>query len=164
MPIKNSKELFVALLSSVRHQVERSGKIYSELGQAAQNEEIKEALQAREMIAGQDLTRIDECFKLIGQTPIKMPGKLQEVFIEDFRRELGEIESSVARRIFVLAKATHLLHLQMAEYIALITVADTMGHPGVGVLLESCLSDKVTFVERSRHLIREHIKEKVAAA
>ena len=164
MPVANPKELVITLLSNVRHQVERSGKIYSELGEAAQNPEIKEALEARQLIATQDLARLDECFKLIGERPVKTAGKLQETFLEDFRRELGEIQSQVVRRVFILAKASHLLHLQMAEYVALIAVADTMGHPGVGVLLESSLSDKMTFMERTKRLIRHHLEQKVATA
>jgi ferritin-like metal-binding protein YciE len=152
------------LLSNVRQQVERSSKIYSELGDLAQNSEIKEALEARKLIASQDLQRMDECFKIIGANPVKTTGKLQETWLEDFRKELGEIQSPVARRVFILAKASHLLHLQMAEYIALITVADTIGHPGVGVLLESCMSDKATFMERTRRLIRYHLEQKMATA
>ena len=48
--------------------------------------------------------------------------------------------------------------------IALIAVADTLGHPGVGVLLESCLADKLAFMERTRSLIREQIAEQFSHA
>jgi hypothetical protein len=37
------------------------------------------------------------------------------------------------------------------------------GHYGVGVLLESCLADKLAFVERTRRLIRNLIEGRVAA-
>jgi ferritin-like metal-binding protein YciE len=89
---------------------------------------------------------------------------LHDVFIEDFRRELNEIQGPVARKIFALAKASHLAHLQVASYITLIAAADTLGHPGVGVLLESCLADKLSFMERTRQLIRAQIVEKVLHA
>jgi hypothetical protein len=36
------------------------------------------------------------------------------------------------------------------------------GHYGVGVLLESCLADKLAFVERTRRLIRNVVEAKVA--
>jgi hypothetical protein len=54
--------------------------------------------------------------------------------------------------------------LQAAIYTVLIEMADTHGHPGVGVLLESCLADKMAFAERTRRLIREHIEQRVSAA
>lgn len=164
MPISTAKELAVSMLSELRHGAERSQKVYDELGDGAQNPEIKEALHAREMISSQILNRLDECFKLIGEKPIKVNQRLHDIFLEDFRRELGEIQSPLARKLFVLAKAHHLVHLQAASYAALITVADTLGHPGVGVLLESCLADKLAFAERTKHLIREHLEQKVARA
>jgi hypothetical protein len=52
----------------------------------------------------------------------------------------------------------------MGEYVALIAAADLTGHYGVGVLLETCLADKLAFIERTRRLIRERIAQRVAAA
>jgi hypothetical protein len=88
--IKTPKELCVSMLSELRHGAERSQKIYEELGEAAQNPEIKEALDARELVSSQILNRLDECFRLIGEKPAKVNQRLHEVFIEDFRRELNE--------------------------------------------------------------------------
>src|SRR6516162_2052720 len=68
MPITTPKELCVSMLSELRHGAERSRKIYEELGQAAQNPSIKEALDARELVSSQIMNRLDECFKLIGET------------------------------------------------------------------------------------------------
>jgi ferritin-like metal-binding protein YciE len=164
MPITTPKELCLSMLSELRHGAERSQKIYQELGEAAQNPEIKEALDARELVSSQIIARLDECFKLIGEKPSKINERLHEVFIESFRRELNEIQGPVARKLFVLAKASHLAHLQAAGYHALVTVADTLGHPGVAVLLESCLADKLAFMERTKHLIRAQIGEKALKA
>jgi ferritin-like metal-binding protein YciE len=152
------------MLSELRHGAERSRRVYEELGQAAQNPEIKEALDARELVSSQILNRLDECFKLIGEKPTKINQQLHDVFIEDFRRELKEIQGPIARKLYVLARASHLAHLQVAGYITLIAAADTLGHPGVAVLLESCLADKMAFMERTKHFIRELVAERVAHA
>ena len=164
MPIKTPKEMFVALLSDLRQGAEKSAKIYEELGQAAQDAEIKEALDAREFISGQILSRLDECFRIIGEKPVKLSGRLHDVFVEEFRKELNDIQSPIARRIFILAKATRLVHLRIGEYIGAIAAADATGHPAVGVLLESCLADKLAFAERTKRLIREQLKEELVAA
>ena len=76
---------------------------------------------------------------------------MHDVFIEDFRRELNEIQGPVARKLFVLAKASHLAHLQVASYMMLLAAADTLGHPGVGVLLSSCLADNSRSWKRRRN-------------
>lgn len=163
MTVKNPKELFVMLLSDARQSTERSTKIYQEISQAAQDPDIKEALESRAWIAEKDLSAIDRCFELIGEQPVKLSGRLQEVFVEDFRKELAEIQNPTAKHIFVLAKVNHLIHLRIAEYVALVAAADVTGHYAVGVLLESCLADKLAFVERTRRLIRNFVTTKLAA-
>jgi ferritin-like metal-binding protein YciE len=162
MPARTPKETFLILLSHVREATEKADKIYDELGQVAQDPQVKEALEARAFVSQSVLAKIDQCFKIIGEKPIKLSGRLQEIFLEDFRKELNEIQSPAARRLFTLAKLVHLTHLRIGEYMALVAAADATGHFGVGVLLESCLADKLAFVERTRRLIREIVEIRVA--
>ena len=162
MSVKNPHELFVMLLSNVRQGTERTTKIFQEISQVAQNPDVKEALEARVFVSQRTLEKLDQCFKLIGEQPMKLNGRLMEVFAEDFRKELAEIESPIAKHLYILAKANHLIHLRIGEYVALIAAADMTGHYGVGVLLESCLAEKLAFVERTRRLIKNLIEHKVA--
>lgn len=161
MAMKDPKDVFTMILSDVRQSTERVAKIYEEISQVAQDPDIKEALEARALISTQDLARLDQCFKLIGEKPMQLSGRLHDVFLEDFRRELAEIQSPAAKRFFMLAKISHLVHLRVGEYMALIAAADLTGNFGVGVLLESCLADKLAFVERTRHVIRRIAEAKV---
>ncbi len=163
MAIKDPKELFVMLLSDVRQSSERTGKIFQELSQAAELPDIKEALEARAFVSNKMLNTIDEAFKLIGEKPVTLSGRLQDVFVEDARRDLGEIQSPVARHLYILHKANQVVHLRIGEFVALVAAADMTGHFGVGVLLESCLGDYLSFVERTRRLIRHVAEAKVAA-
>jgi ferritin-like metal-binding protein YciE len=150
------------LLSNVRQGTEHTTKIFQEISQVAQNPDVKEALEARAFVSQRTLEKLDQCFKLIGAQPVKLNGHLMEVFVEDFRKELAEIESPVAKHLYILAKANHLIHLRIGEYVALIAAADMTGHYGVGVLLETCLAEKLAFVERTRRLIKNLIEHKVA--
>ncbi len=161
MPVKNPKELFVMLLSDVRQGTERTTKIFQEFAQIAEEPQVKEALEARVFVSNKILEKLDQCFKLIGEQPMKPTGRLHDLFLEDFRKELAEIQHPIARHLFLLAKANHLMHLRVGEYMALIAAADMTGHFGVGVLLESCLADKLAFVERTRRLIRNIVENKV---
>lgn len=162
MSVKSPHEVFVMLLSNVRQGTERTTKFFQEISQVAQNPDIKEALEARAFVSQRTLEKLDQCFKLIGEQPVKLNGRLMEVFAEDFRKELAEIESPVAKHLYILAKANHLIHLRIGEYVALIAAADMTGHYGVGVLLETCLAEKLAFVERTRRLIKNLIEHKVA--
>jgi ferritin-like metal-binding protein YciE len=161
MPVKDPKEVFLLLLSNVRQGAERGTKIYQEISQLAQDPEVKELLEARSFISDQVVTKLDRCFEIIGEQPVKTSGRIQEIFFEDFRKELAEIQSPVAKHLFILAKANHLTHLRIGEYVALTAAADLTGHYAVGVLLESCLADKLAFVERNRRLIRSMVETRV---
>jgi len=162
MPIKEPKELFVLMLSNLRQGTERTTKLYQEFSQLAEDPDVKEALAARAFVSENTLATLDQCFKLIGEQPVKPSGRLQEVFAEDVRRELAEIQGPVAKRLYILSKAIVLTHLRIAEYVALVAAADLSGHYGVGVLLESSLANKLAFVERTRRLIGKVVEARVA--
>jgi ferritin-like metal-binding protein YciE len=162
MPARTPKEVFLLLLSNVRNNTEKATNVYQEIGKHAEDPDVKEAIEARAIVSKQILEKLDECFRIIGEKPGKSTGQLQETFLEDFRREVAEIQSPVAKRLFVLAKLSHLAHLRMAEYEVLVAAADLAGHHGVGVLLETCLADKLAFVERNRRLIRRLVEARIA--
>ena len=113
MQVKTPKELFTTVLSAAREGTERTAKILQEISQAAQSPEIKEALDARIFVKDKILSTLDEVFRLIGEQPVKSGGRLLDVFVEDFRRELAEIQSPEARRLFVLVKAGQLAHIRL---------------------------------------------------
>jgi len=150
------------MLSDVRQRTDKATKIYEQLSEVAQDPNIKEALQSRAFLQDKILSSLDRCFELIGEKPVALSGRLHEVFVEDFKRELAEIQAPAAKALFVLIKANHLMHMAIAEYVVLIAMSDVSGHFGVGVLLESCLADKLAFVERTRRLIRHAIEAKHA--
>jgi len=168
MPVKTPKELFVILLSNVRNNTEKAAKIYEEIGKAAQEPEIKEVLEARWFASNQILAKLDECFRMIGEKPVKVDTRLHDVFVEDFRKELAMIETPAVKRLFVVAKLRHLAHMRIGEYVALIEAADWAGYHGVALLLETCLADKLAFAERTRRFLRHaaeaKVTEKVMAA
>jgi ferritin-like metal-binding protein YciE len=162
MPIKTNKELFVMLLSNVWQGAERSAKIYQEMGQAVQDKGIKEALEARCFVANQNIKTLEECFRLMGEKPVKLVSKMSDTFVEDFHREIAEIQTPETKALFVLTKACHLTHLRIGEYVALVAAADLTGHHGVGVLLQSIAAEKLAFAERTRHFIRNMLERRMA--
>jgi ferritin-like metal-binding protein YciE len=162
MAIKDRKELFVWMLSNVTQGAERAAKFYQEIGQLAEDPRIKEAMDARVFVSDKVVASLKQCFKMIGAEPVPTGEKVRDVFIEDFRRELKEIQSPEAKRLFILAKIMHYTHLRIGEYVALTAAADLTGNFGVGVLLETCLADKLAMAERTRRLIRHIAEERLA--
>lgn len=162
MPTRTPKDIFLTLLSDARQNTQRMTKVYQDISLVVQDPNVKEALEARVFVSDKILSQIDQCFKLLGEEPVKVNGRVQEVFADDFRRELAEIQGAPARHLYVLGKAAQLAHLQIGEFEALSAAADLTGHFAIGVLLETCLADKLVFVERTRRLIRNIIDAKLA--
>jgi ferritin-like metal-binding protein YciE len=162
MPARTPKEVFLLLLSNVRNNTEKATNVYQEIGKHAEDPDVKEAIEARAIVSKQILEKLDECFRIIGEKPTKPSGQLQETLLEDFRKEVAEIQGPVAKRLFVLAKLQHLAHFRIAEYEVLVAAADLAGHHGVGVLLETCLADRLAFAERNRRLIRRLAEARLA--
>ena len=158
MPVQNPQDLFVWLLSDVRQREDRTKQICKEMSQAVQDPDVKETLDAWVFLEDKVLSTLDQCFKIIGKQPLKPGERLHDVFLEDFRRELGEMQSPAVKALYVASKASHLMHLHIGEYVALTAMADITGHYGVGALLESCLADNLAFVERTRRRIRNVIE------
>ena len=167
MSVNNPKELFVLMLSDVWQSTKRMKDLFEEIGEKAEDPNVKEALEARAFVSQRIHETLDQCFNLMGEKPVKTSGRLYDIFGDDFRKDLAEIHNPVARHLFILAKASHLVHFRISEYKALIAAADLSGHYGVGVLLESCLADNLAFVERTRRLIQNvatiKVAEKIAA-
>ena len=137
MSVKSPKELFVKMLKSdFRHRTAHAADIHENLSSLAQDPQIKEAprVLTHSSRLG-DLASLDRCFELIGEKPHAPAGDLREIVLEDFKRELAEIENPAAKALYVLVKANHLMHLRIAEYAVLIAMSDVTGHLGVGVIL-----------------------------
>jgi ferritin-like metal-binding protein YciE len=161
MQLKNPKEIFVILLSDARQNAERTTKTLHEMSQIAQDPQIEEALWESEFLADQVLAKLDQCFKLIGEKPAKLRGRLHDAFVEEVRKEVDEIQSPAGKQLYILAKGIQMIHLRISEYEALIAAADITGDHVVGELLESCLADKLAAVERAQRGIRKIIETKV---
>ena len=155
MKVRSQKDLFLLTLSDLRKGTEKAARIFEEITQVAQHPDIEEAVEAQAFISLKAIETIDQCFRLLGEEPVAVSARLLDVFAEGFRNGLREIQSSAARHLFLLANASLLTQLQISQCMSLIAASKTFRHYGVTVLLESCLADKLAFVERAKMLIRE---------
>jgi len=162
MPIKTPRELFVHMLSDLRQGTERTTKLVQEFAQDVRDPDVKEALDARIFVSQKILGTINQVFKVTGEQPVKVSGHPFDAVAKEFRNELAEIQTPQVRDLYILAKANQALHLRLAEYRSLLAAADLSGHSAVGALLETCLADKLVFVERADRLLHHLIGSKMA--
>jgi ferritin-like metal-binding protein YciE len=161
MPVKNSRELFALMLSDVRQSSERMTEMLSELSDLAEDPLVTDALEESEFVAEQNLAKLDQCFKLIGEKPVKLRGRVREVLFEEVLNEASDIISPSTRQLYIVSKAIQLIHFRIAEYTALIAASEITGNQKVRELLESVLADNLTAVERARRLIRKIVEVRI---
>jgi ferritin-like metal-binding protein YciE len=154
MKVSNPKELFTLRLSELAQGAELAGKFFQELVPVVQDPEIKETLEARVFLSRKITETLTQCFTLIGEKPVPTNDGLLKMFAEDFRKQLGDMQTPEVKRLFILARLNTLLHLRLGEYRGLIAVADAAGHYGVAALLAGCLADNLAFTRRVRQIIR----------
>ncbi len=155
MAIQNAEDLFLTMLSNVRSREERVQQILGELSQQAEDPDVKQMLETRSFIQKEVISNLDECFRQIGRQPMQPTGaEVRETFVEDFRRVINEIQQPALRAIYAYHKASEVVQWHAASYAALTAMADVTGHYSVGLLLETCLADKIAFAERTKRAIR----------
>ena len=71
------------------------------------------------------------------------------------------MQSPIAKTLYIAYKANHLMHFRIGELATLVAMADISGNRGVGLLLDSCLANKLAFVERARRRIRKLIEREI---
>ncbi len=155
MPIQSAEDLFVTMLSKVHASEQRLQKGIDELSQAAQDQDVKNILSVRAYLTQQDVSNIEKCFQLIGKQPVQPDYRFADVWLEDIRRELGEIQNPALKTLFALNAARRIQNYHIGQYGALTLMASVMGNEAVTTLLEHCLTDKVEFVQNTRELFRE---------
>jgi len=165
MPIKNPKQVFVLMLSDLRRGTEKTGSMFQNLAQLADDADIKQALEVRSFVSQKVVETLDRCFKLIGEQPVPLSGtrtRIYDVLAEDFRNEIADIQDTKTRRFYILAKLNNLAHIRAAEYKTLIAAADISGNYGVAALLETCLADKLALAERTQRWLRRVAESEMA--
>jgi len=163
MPIQSAEDLFLAGLSHLHRSEQRLLQAVEEMSQVAQDEEIKEVLDVRAYLTRQEISNIEKCFQLLGKQPVPPSSTFADVWVENVRRELSEIQSPTLKGLFILNKVRQIQDLHMGEYKALATMSGLMGNIPVTTLLEHNLRDKVEFVERTRDLVLEVAKKAIGA-
>jgi ferritin-like metal-binding protein YciE len=78
--IENSYELFILLLSNVQQGTELTTQMFQDFSKITQNAEAKEALAARVFVSQRVVEKLDECFKVIGDEPVKLSAPVPVTF------------------------------------------------------------------------------------
>ena len=163
MAIQSAQDLFITVLSNVHAREQRSLQLWQEMSKLAQDEDVKEALDTRAYLTKQSISNLEECFRILGKQPVKTDTRLHDVLVDDFHRELNEIQQPGLKSLYIIHKAREIAHIHIGAYKGLVTMAELMGNVPVSALLETNLAAKMVFADRARELTREIGRTVIAA-
>ncbi len=162
MAVQNAEELFTNLLSHTLVAERRLQKVVDEMGQAVDDPEVKDILSVRSYLTGQNISNCEKCFEILGAQPTSPTGRVAEALAEDWRGEVGAIQSPAVKTLYVLSKIRMIQNVHIGEYAVLTAMAKVAGNYPVATLLERNWEDKVEFVERTRDIFEAMAKKALA--
>ena len=153
MAMQNGQELVVRMLSDLMQSETRLQQFAEEMSKRVQNQDAKDYFSARTKLRQENLSNLEECFRLIGAQTVKAESRFRDVWIEDVNRELEAIQNPAFRAIYAIGTIKKIQQFHMSEYAILRTVARLTGNFAVVALLDHNLADKVATAEETDELI-----------
>ncbi len=138
MAATNSRRQCALMLRDLRQRLEDAARAWEGINLGAQKPDLSKAIETSITKSRRVLDSLGDCFVLI-------------VLIDDPGTQLVKAQDPTAQELSILARATDLVDLQIAEYTALASSADPSGY--CAALLEWCLGDTRGLLQRTRHLI-----------
>lgn len=136
------KDLLIEQLKDLYHAEGQLLKALPKMAKAAENEELKQALQDHLGETEAQVKRLEAAFEKL-EAPAK--GKVcpaMKGLIEEGSEALSELKASPLRDVLIIAAAQKIEHYEIAAYGTVRTLADTLGEGDVAELLQATLDEE----------------------
>jgi len=108
----------------------------------ASSVELKDAIDNHLTETEEQIVRLEQVFKVIGQKPTAKKCDAMEGLIEEAKGMLEETEIGVVRDAAIIAASQKIEHYEIATYGTLRQFAETLGLPEAATLLEQTLDEE----------------------
>jgi ferritin-like metal-binding protein YciE len=164
MTDKKLDDLFLDTLKDIYFAEKKILTALPKMAKAAQSEELKAAFEKHKGETEQHVTRLDQVFKALGETP---KGKTCDAIlgiIEEGKEIMEEYEDMPALDAGLLAAAQAVEHYEIARYGTLKTWAEELGHDEVVKLLDATLSEEKKTNDALTQLAETKVNQHAQAA
>jgi ferritin-like metal-binding protein YciE len=135
-------KLFLDELADMLHAEKQLTKALPKLAEAAESNELREAFEAHLEETETHITRLEQVFESLGETPKAKKCPAMEGIIKEGKEVLDEYEDSAALDAAIIAAAQKAEHYEIASYGCLCTWAESMGHDDALELLQQTLDEE----------------------
>jgi ferritin-like metal-binding protein YciE len=141
-------ELFLDELADMYSAEQQLSKALPKLAKAAQSEELREAFEAHLAETENHVSRLEQVFKSIDETPKRKKCKGIEGILEEGKEVMSDHKKSDELDAALISAAQKSEHYEIASYGCLCTWAEQMGHTEAASLLKENLVEEKTADEK----------------
>ena len=164
MPLETPRELFVHELADIVSAEHIILKLLPELEREAQHPEVKAAFKEHRAETEGQIKRLEEVFKLLGETPEETTCHAAEGLQEEHEALHEEQPSPEVLEMGNLGGAIKTEHYEIASYTLVAQMARDLGERDVAALLKESLDEEQEMAKRVTALAKELGKEAKQAA
>ena len=148
-------ELYVEQLRDLYDAEQQIIKALPEMIDAAQSEDLKEALNEHLDVTKEQASRLEKIFNGLGEKPKGERCKGMQGVLAEGSDLVGKIENEEVRDAAIIASAQRVEHYEMAGYGTARTYATMLGEEEAGKLLEQTLNEEKEADEKLTDLAGE---------
>lgn len=153
MPIQSPRDLFVYDLS-VMHSAEQGIlNVLSQMEQNVQNPQLKQLFGDHVTTTQRQVTRIQECFRMMGEQPMNVTCHVVEGLQRDMQDFMQQQPGQSVIDMFALGTASKTKHYEIASYRILVQMARAMGAQQCASSLEDSLREEESTAQRVEQII-----------
>lgn len=137
------KELFVDELKDIYWAEKHLSKALVKMAKAATSDELRSALENHKTETDNQITRLEEVFKLVDEKASAKKCDAMEGLIKESESIVEDTEDgSITRDAGIISAAQKSEHYEIASYGTLRTLANTLGYSEAAQLLEETLAEE----------------------
>ncbi len=155
MPMQSPWDLFVYELSAVYALEQFKSRALPHMEQTCQNPQIKQLFGKEIPETQQQITRLQECFRLLGEQPMNVTPHAITCLQQDVQQFVQQNPPQELQDLYSLGIATRADNYEIASYTSLVEMARPMGQTQVASLLEENLRDEQSSARQMEQLERQ---------
>jgi ferritin-like metal-binding protein YciE len=141
-------ELFLDELADIHNAEKQLTKALPKMAKAAQSDELREALESHLEETEEHISRIEEVFESLDETPKSKTCKAMKGLLEEGDEIVKEQKDSSALDAGIIAACQKVEHYEIATYGTLCAWAEQMGHDEALKLLRQTEEEEVAADEK----------------
>jgi len=140
--IKSMEDLFLHTLQDVYYAENQIVKSLPKMIEKSTNRELTSGLRNHLAETEQQVSRLDQVFKALGQTPTGTDCPAMDGLIKEADNVAGEVDDKKVLDAAIIGSAQAIEHYEISRYGTLITWAEELGHDNVIRLLKANLKEE----------------------